>query len=225
MSELPKGEAFDAGFDGSPEIGAATDLAQALTQAALNSQKTEAFVSAAGRALSQSPLRVERLFVSMRALHPAFRARTYLWRHDDGSCPHARMAAWPRKPSGLLQLAGPSRPSHQLRAAGPATRRGSRAGMRSLRDASGAGLHRLFDRAASPRRPPDQHAVDRYQGSRMASGTAISIGSVKLRRCSPLSWSDTPPSSRSTLSWTPISAAASAEQILRRTDPGRGRRS
>ena len=82
MSELPKGEAFDAGFDGSPEIGAATDLAQALTQAALNSQKTEAFVSAAGRALSQSPLRVERLFVSMRALHPAFRARTYLWRHD-----------------------------------------------------------------------------------------------------------------------------------------------
>ena len=82
MSELPKGEAFDAGFDGSPEIGAATDLAQALTQAALNSQKTEAFVSAAGRALSQSPLRVERLFVSMRALHPAFRARTYLWRHE-----------------------------------------------------------------------------------------------------------------------------------------------
>jgi hypothetical protein len=25
---------------------------------------------------------VERLFVSMRALHPAFRARTYLWKRD-----------------------------------------------------------------------------------------------------------------------------------------------
>lgn len=60
------------------------DLASALAQAALKSPKTEAFIEAAGRALSTSPLRAARLFVSMRALHPAFRARTYLWKQDTG---------------------------------------------------------------------------------------------------------------------------------------------
>lgn len=82
MTATPRAEAFGAGSDSSPKICGSAELALALTQAALKSQETEAFVRAAGHALSQSPLRVERLFVSMRALHPAFRARTYLWSHD-----------------------------------------------------------------------------------------------------------------------------------------------
>lgn len=82
MSEFLEGEALNARFSPSCEVGDATGLALALTQAALKSHRTEAFVSAAGRALSQSSLRTARLFVSMRALHPAFRARTYLWRQD-----------------------------------------------------------------------------------------------------------------------------------------------
>jgi adenylate cyclase len=69
-----------------------TDLTLALTQAALNSQQTEAFVEAAGSVLSRRPLRAARLFVSMRALHPAFRARTYLWEQDTR---HVRTVEWP----------------------------------------------------------------------------------------------------------------------------------
>lgn len=82
MSAPLRKEAAGTGFDRSLEIRRSADLALVLTQAALGSQQTEALVGAVGRILRQSPLRVERLFISMRALHPAFRARTYLWRQD-----------------------------------------------------------------------------------------------------------------------------------------------
>lgn len=82
MSATSRVEASGAGPDGSPEICGSADLALGLAKAALKSQRAEAFVGAAGRALFHSPLRVDRLFVSMQALHPAFRARTYLWKHD-----------------------------------------------------------------------------------------------------------------------------------------------
>ena len=75
-------EVSAADFGASPEISTSTDLGRALTQAALKSQQTEAFIAAAGRVLCYSPLHAKRLFVSMRALHPAFRARTYLWTQD-----------------------------------------------------------------------------------------------------------------------------------------------
>jgi adenylate cyclase len=82
VSELPRVAGPGASLDGSQEICGSTDIALVLAHAAIESQQTEAFVAAAGLALSRSPLRVARLFVSMRALHPGFRARTYLWKQD-----------------------------------------------------------------------------------------------------------------------------------------------
>lgn len=92
MSAPPRVEASDAACDSSPQTCDSAGLAWALAQAALTVQQTEAFVGAAGRTLSDSPLRAARLFVSMRALHPAFRARTYLWEEDTG---HAHTIEWP----------------------------------------------------------------------------------------------------------------------------------
>jgi adenylate cyclase len=69
-------------IDCNSESRGLAELAVTLAQAAVQSQQTQAFVGAAGRALYQSRLRAARLFVSMRALHPAFRARTYLWKLD-----------------------------------------------------------------------------------------------------------------------------------------------
>jgi adenylate cyclase len=92
MRAPPSAEASVSGSCSSPKICGWADLALRLTRAALNSQQTEAFVSAAGRALSQSSLCVERLFVSVHALHPAFRARTYLWKQDTD---HVHTLEWP----------------------------------------------------------------------------------------------------------------------------------
>jgi adenylate cyclase len=64
-----------------PACGAA-DLMRPLLQAARAAPEMAAFVGAAARLLARAPLRVARLFVSMQALHPAFRARTYLWQQD-----------------------------------------------------------------------------------------------------------------------------------------------
>lgn len=68
MSELLEGESLNA--RPSRRAGDVAGRALALTQAKLKSHQTEALVSAAGRALSQSSLRAARLFVSTRALHP-----------------------------------------------------------------------------------------------------------------------------------------------------------
>lgn len=82
MAAPPPVAASAAGPGGFAELHGTADFALTLAHAALKSRQTEAFVSAVGGALSQAPLRVDRLFISMRALHPAFRARTYLWRRD-----------------------------------------------------------------------------------------------------------------------------------------------
>ena len=51
--------------------------ARALAAIAARAPTTEVFLSATGRLLSTSPLQVDRIFLSLKTLHPAFRARTY----------------------------------------------------------------------------------------------------------------------------------------------------
>ena len=68
------------------------DFANELAQTALGLQHVSDFLGEAGRVLSRSPLRVERVFVSMKALHPAVRARTYLWQRDSDQ---VRSVSWP----------------------------------------------------------------------------------------------------------------------------------
>jgi adenylate cyclase len=46
----------------------------------VRASSAEAFLRATGQLLSTSTLQVERFFLSIQTLHPAFRARTYLWR-------------------------------------------------------------------------------------------------------------------------------------------------
>lgn len=82
MAAPPPVAASNAGRGGAQEPCGTADFALTLAHAALESRQTEAFVGAAGCALSRAPLGADRLFVSMRALHPAFRARTYLWKRD-----------------------------------------------------------------------------------------------------------------------------------------------
>lgn len=55
-------------------------VAAALAANAVSATTTEDFVRAAGQILWDTRLRVERIFVSLHTLHPAYRARTYLWR-------------------------------------------------------------------------------------------------------------------------------------------------
>lgn len=55
-------------------------LAEVLAANAVYAPTTEAFLQSAAHLLSTSPLQVERAFLSLQTLHPAFRARTYLWR-------------------------------------------------------------------------------------------------------------------------------------------------
>jgi adenylate cyclase len=92
MSSLDRLDEPLAGISGSPQIRGSADLALDLVRSALESQRSADFVEAAGRALFHSPLRVQRLFVSMKALHPVFRARTYLWRWETG---HVASVEWP----------------------------------------------------------------------------------------------------------------------------------
>jgi adenylate cyclase len=92
MGAPTKIEASGAGVGSLPANCGSSDLALALGRVALQSQTTAAFVAAAGRALSAPPLRAVRLFVSMQALHPAFRARTYLWKKEADD---VDMVEWP----------------------------------------------------------------------------------------------------------------------------------
>ncbi len=55
-------------------------LAEVLAANAVYAPTTEAFLQSAAHLLSTSPLQVERAFLNLQTLHPAFRARTYLWR-------------------------------------------------------------------------------------------------------------------------------------------------
>jgi adenylate cyclase len=75
-------------------------LSTRLIRAAVQSQSVEGFLTAAGAMLSLSPLRVERMFLSLQTLHPAFRARTYLWRRE------AQSVATTEWPHGLRNRPG-----------------------------------------------------------------------------------------------------------------------
>jgi len=52
----------------------------AVAASAIEKRTVEEFVRAAAHLLAGSPLNVERIFLSLQTLHPAFRARTYIWR-------------------------------------------------------------------------------------------------------------------------------------------------
>lgn len=54
-------------------------ISDRLVRAAVRAPTVEDFLSAAGRMFSSTPLKVGRVFLSLHTLHPAFRARTYLW--------------------------------------------------------------------------------------------------------------------------------------------------
>lgn len=52
----------------------------------------EEFLSASGRYLHSTPLAVDRIFLSLQTLHPAFRARTYEWEQGQTD---VRITEWP----------------------------------------------------------------------------------------------------------------------------------
>ena len=60
-------------------------VSRVLTKAAVQSQTIEGFLEAAGMVFWSSPPRAERMFLSLQTLHPAFRARTYLWKQETQS--------------------------------------------------------------------------------------------------------------------------------------------
>jgi adenylate cyclase len=65
---------------------------QAIATIAAQSPSVPSFMHEIGFYLNDSPLRVERVFVSLQTLHPAFRARTYLWTKQS---PEIRIVEWP----------------------------------------------------------------------------------------------------------------------------------
>jgi adenylate cyclase len=71
------------------ELGA---IAALLAASAAESRTVEDFILPAAHLLADSPLKVERVFLSLQTLHPAFRARTYIWRRrTDG----VEVTGWP----------------------------------------------------------------------------------------------------------------------------------
>lgn len=65
--------------------------AKSIASCAVLSHTVDKFLGSFGMALSAGPLRVERLFLSLQTLHPAFRARTYLW---EKSSPVVKTTEW-----------------------------------------------------------------------------------------------------------------------------------
>lgn len=70
-----------AGMKIAPRRHAAARIKDAVIASALRAGTVEEFFSAFGFLLRSSALAVDRLFLSLQTIHPAFRARTYLWRH------------------------------------------------------------------------------------------------------------------------------------------------
>lgn len=68
------------------------ETALALAHLAATTADPQTLVRGMGQVLYKTSLRVERLFVSVQALHPAFRARTNLWHLPED---HVRMIEWP----------------------------------------------------------------------------------------------------------------------------------
>lgn len=66
-------------------------LAVALSRRAVHAQTAADFLQDAGRLLLGAA-GVERIFLSLQALHPAFRARTYLWQY---AATQVRVREWP----------------------------------------------------------------------------------------------------------------------------------
>jgi adenylate cyclase len=71
---------------------AAHDEPEAIARLAVQSPTVQAFIAGVGLHLNASPLCVERIFVGLQTLHPAFRARTYLWVKQ---VPEIRIVEWP----------------------------------------------------------------------------------------------------------------------------------
>lgn len=67
-------------------------LALGFSDSAAASTDARVVIRDIGRLLSATTLRVDRIFVSAQPLHPAFRARTYLWLADDD---RVRVIDWP----------------------------------------------------------------------------------------------------------------------------------
>ncbi len=67
-------------------------LSKLLTKAAVQSHTLEEFLATVGAMLCCTSLRVERVFLSLHTLHPAFRARTYLWQQRTR---RVSMIEWP----------------------------------------------------------------------------------------------------------------------------------
>lgn len=63
-----------------------------LITAAYHAATVEDFLARLGKLLWESPLRIERLFVSLQTIHPAFRARTYLWQRETS---RVSVVEWP----------------------------------------------------------------------------------------------------------------------------------
>lgn len=68
------------------------DDLQPIGRLAARSPTLSSFLDGLGHQLNRSPLGVERIFVSLQTLHPAFRARTYLWKKQS---PEIRVIEWP----------------------------------------------------------------------------------------------------------------------------------
>jgi adenylate cyclase len=81
----PQATQGDPGFD----LGR---LALCLAESAAASVDAPAAIRNIGQLLTATPLRTDRLFVSAQPLHPAFRARTYLWLAADD---RVRVVEWP----------------------------------------------------------------------------------------------------------------------------------
>jgi adenylate cyclase len=96
-----------------PIGGGDGETALALADLAATTADPQALVRGIGQVLSRTPLRVERLFVSVQALHPALRARTYLWHLPED---RVRVIEWPH---GLVNrpgyLASPDHHVHDTR--------------------------------------------------------------------------------------------------------------
>jgi adenylate cyclase len=74
------------------EVIVARDDLMAVSAIATRSPTVQSFIHEVGLYLSRSPLCVERIFVSLQTLHPAFRARTHLWKKHN---PDIRTVEWP----------------------------------------------------------------------------------------------------------------------------------
>nr|WP_015061156.1 adenylate/guanylate cyclase domain-containing protein [Pseudomonas sp. K-62]BAM13992.1 adenylate cyclase protein [Pseudomonas sp. K-62] len=89
-------------------------MALALAATAAQARSLREFIAGAGTLWAATPLRVERIFMSLRMLHPAFRARTYLWEND---AREVRVIEWPH---GLANRPGyyhsPDHHVHRTRA-------------------------------------------------------------------------------------------------------------